>query len=59
MGGKGSGGLSGGRKKKSPEGRISFSVSCSKEEREKIKKKAESEKITISEMILKKVLYSD
>lgn len=44
MGGKGSGGLSCGRKKKSREGRISFSVSCSKEEREKIKKKVESEK---------------
>lgn len=59
MGGKGSGINATGRKRKSPEGRISFSVSCSVEEREAIKRKAEEEGMTISELILKKVLESD
>ncbi|MCQ2598308.1 MAG: hypothetical protein MJ181_10740 [Treponema sp.] len=59
MGGKGSGVNATGRKRKSPEGRISFSVSCTKEEREGIRRKAEEEGMTISDLILQKVLNKD
>lgn len=56
MGGKGSGGLSGGRKRKSEEGRVSFSVSCTKEERELIKTIADKRGMTISQIVIYSVL---
>lgn len=59
MGGKGSGVNATGRKRKSPEGRISFSVSCTIEEREEIRRKAEESGMTISDLILQKVLNKD
>lgn len=49
----------GGRKRKSEAGRVSFCVSCTEEQREAIKKKAEDMNMTVSELILSSVLNSN
>lgn len=59
MGGKGSGINSTGRKRKSPEGRVSFSVSCTPEERELIKQIAEKRNMTISQIVIYSVIEYD
>lgn len=42
-----------GRKAKSEKGRVVFSVSCTEEQREKIKKLAVEKNMAVSELILK------